>query len=707
MIRDAFQRVASAIFDKFRDDDTGKIKVLSPKALKTLVLTMIFTISFIILVIKLWTPKESIVGGSETFKKEMQIDNGIKTASYTENGKVVGGSNPLEFGGGSRDPLDKLIDLQKNPTEEKTQNKNEAGVASADLTVTDCLNLNDKIKTGSKLEENEKLNAKVCLEKNIAGLSASDKVAYEKLLSGTISDGEKKLLMKKLNGDLEGGSPEEKIADALMDSDPRVKGADQAYADRDKKALETFVKSINGDQLTPQEKELLKKYQDQSTKQVTSAVDQAKKESAKDLANEIAKNEKIKQDLELKLKEAQVNAKEAAKKIQEGNATKMSEKEQKALQQIAELNKKYEDIKKQQDQRVDQYNKAKKLAQDSWQQSDMVVKQSIPSGIGAEYITLAGKKKIKAKKKNIKIMDKTEEKISYVDIDGQPLKADKIKLVQLFRQKKYQLDRIKRDIKNPLGNNVTKEEENFNNTVNNNPSNDLIASNDNGRGNIDSTSLMDRERIVPSAQGGEGYKIDQSVVWSNKEIKTFNFTPDMKIPAVLDSEILISSKSKGQVARIKIVADIHDPATNKLIIPKGSIAIATVSGSSFDVDTGLMDFTVTKISTGSGKTIDVSMNVGSGDGSMGLKGKVHDTRGKYLIGAFITSFTGGALQWFGQQIVQPYQTSTAASSAITGAALGGGAEVMQKIAEMYAGDLQNAAKIYWCPKKVPIILFPN
>ena len=32
---------------------------------------------------------------------------------------------------------------------------------------------------------------------------------------------------------------------------------------------------------------------------------------------------------------------------------------------------------------------------------------------------------------------------------------------------------------------------------------------------------------------------------------------------------------------------------------------------------------------------------------------------------------------------------------------------MTQIAELYAGDLQNAAKIFWVPKGIPIVLYPN
>jgi hypothetical protein len=72
----------------------------------------------------------------------------------------------------------------------------------------------------------------------------------------------------------------------------------------------------------------------------------------------------------------------------------------------------------------------------------------------------------------------------------------------------------------------------------------------------------------------------------------------------------------------------------------------------------------------------------------------------------VSAFTSGALNWFSQQIVQPFQTSTDAGTALTGAGLGGGAEALNKLSELMVSDLQNAAKIFFVPKGVPMILYP-
>jgi hypothetical protein len=179
----------------------------------------------------------------------------------------------------------------------------------------------------------------------------------------------------------------------------------------------------------------------------------------------------------------------------------------------------------------------------------------------------------------------------------------------------------------------------------------------------------------------------------------------MKIPAYLDSEILVSDKGGSQSVRVRIIDDVHNPETGEIVIPKGAIAIAQTNG--FDADTGIMDLNFDKVTIGSGKVVSVKLQIGSGDGTMGLKGQVRDTTGKFLLGTFITSFTAGALNWFSQSIIQDYITQTDAANALLGASMQGGSDVMQRVADLYAGKLQNAAKIYYVPKHVPVVLFPQ
>lgn len=688
-LRNKLQSFASFFVNKSKDSN-GKFKYMSPKSLKIAIYTMLIVFFVSVVVINFFTSDKKTVGGFESFKKEMMPTTGVN--SDTDIFSTSNNVSALEFSPGlNKSRTDPLANLTDDPKGLGSAN----GEIKAELTATDCLNLNDKIKTNTKLTDVESAQAQECLDKNIASLTETEQAAMRKLMDPNVSEEEKKLIRKKLNSELEPGSAEDKIMSQLLDGNPDAEKCVEPLKSRDKKMAELCAKSLDGDELTPEQIQALKVYEDKIKKDLE---DKAKanpekvagneqsltgnnEEDAKKIAKELAENEEKIKDLEQSLKNAEKFAQDAAKKIAAGRSAQLTASEQEALQKIADLNKQAEILKMEQDARKKEFAKIYKSLSESFMQIDKTMKQTYPSGISVEYADLPVCKPAKslfvAKKRGPVVTKKISEKEIYLDSDGKALTPDKIKYVQLLRQKKYELDKIKKDIRNPLG------------------------GDDNGGNN----EFVGERMATTGTSQQKDFNISELNVFNDKSLKPFILTPDMKIPAILDSEILVSSKSKGQVVRMKIVADIHNPATGKMIIPKGSIAIATTSG--FDDETGVMDFSVTKISIGSGKTIEVSLNVGSADGTMGLKGQVRDTRGKYLAGAFVTAFSAGALNWFSQQIVQPFTTSTLTADALTGASLSGGAEVLTKIAEMYAQDLQNAPKIYWCPKKVPIILFPN
>ena len=193
-------------------------------------------------------------------------------------------------------------------------------------------------------------------------------------------------------------------------------------------------------------------------------------------------------------------------------------------------------------------------------------------------------------------------------------------------------------------------------------------------------------------------------VSENNNLKPFKLSPDTVIPAILLTEILVSDKGSSQRVRVKILQDIYDPASGKLVIPKNSIAFG--QSGSFDPDTGNMQLTLGQVASGK-ETIDISFAVGSGDLSPGLRGEVRDTRGKLLAGTFITSFTSGALGAIAQNYIAPFQDSDLLGDTLTGAALTGASEIAQRIAEMYAGDLQNAPRLFYVPSSVPVVLIPE
>lgn len=180
----------------------------------------------------------------------------------------------------------------------------------------------------------------------------------------------------------------------------------------------------------------------------------------------------------------------------------------------------------------------------------------------------------------------------------------------------------------------------------------------------------------------------------------FQLTSDMRIPAVLDSQILVSNKGEDQVVQVKILDDIYEPLSQRLVIPKNSIAKGTVQN--FNPDTGVVNFKFDKVIV-EGNVLPVNLQVGSADGEIGLKGQVRDTRGKLLRGSFISSFSSNAINWFSQEIIRKFLNNQAdTGNSLTPAE----SESMTQIAELYASDSPSTEKIFWVPKGIPAVLFP-
>lgn len=185
--------------------------------------------------------------------------------------------------------------------------------------------------------------------------------------------------------------------------------------------------------------------------------------------------------------------------------------------------------------------------------------------------------------------------------------------------------------------------------------------------------------------------------------KTTNVLPaDAKILATLDSEIAVASNKLGQLVRVKTEHDVYDSRNGKIVVPKGSVVTGRVN--SFDENTGYGDITLSRVIVG-GKSIDVRLRAGSVDGFMGVGGEVYDQRGRYLTGAFITAFSAGVLEYFSNSVLAQYQSATTLSNALIGATGSGAAEVMKKLSEMTAQDLQNAPKLFYVKRGVPIVLY--
>lgn len=689
-IRKLIQRWGTALFNKFRDPQTGKLTFVSPKNLGPILMIAGGVFFLAILLSQIFGGNSQIPGGLDKYREEMQPKLGI--GSQEQNYKGVFSDDPLNALNSLKNAKDPLEDLKKlgpggGSEGSSGSGSSASGEEGALPSISDCLDLIEKMKTGVVLSADDQEKAKICVDQNIAGLSAEELAMAKKLLDPNISEAEKELLRKALRGDLDSDSAEARLAQALAKNEAGAKEALAALEAKNQELLEALLKQMDGKDLSPEETSLVDSFKklvaDQASKNSLDNPEASsnREEASKQLAADIAAREAALRDLEAQMKAAQEQARIAAEKVARGE--KLSESERAALAKLTELQKKQAELAALQEKRKAALARLLAELQKTLTSVSLTMQQTFPSGVSVEIDeNLIDCNKIKpvfkrvAKKKTTGTnIAKRGDKEVWLDQNGEALTPDKIRLIKLLRKQKADEAKAIAGVKNPFG---------------------------------ETSGGAIGERLdVNQVMGEEGVNVDISTltVFADKSLKSFNLTPDMKIPAVLESEILVSDKGQGQMVRVRIIDDVHNPENGQLVIPKGAIAIAQASG--FDPDTGVIDLNFDKVTVGSGKVLQVKLSVGSADGTMGLRGQVRDTRGKFLLGAFITSFSAGALNWFSQSVIQPFQTATDAGNALLGAGLAGGAEVMNRIAEMYAGDLQNAAKIFWVPKGVPVILFPQ
>lgn len=680
-IRKLVQKMFSSVFERFRDPATGKMKGISVSSLRNLAIIVVAVFFLGILLIQIFGGKSQIPGGLDEFRKEMTPKLGVGESE--QNYTSVFGDDPLAALNSLRNAQDPLADLKGGAGQD--QNNAAINGGKKEPSISDCLDLIDKMKNGTVLTGEDKANAEICIEKNIAQLSPEELAAAKMLLRDDLTTAERDALRKLLNGENDADSLEGKIAKAMIDAarkgdDEALQAARNALAAleaKNQELAEALLKKSEDEPLNDRESSLVKAFLDKLGSTGSGEIGQGadREEAIKQLAKDIAEREAALRALQDEIARAQAAAAKAAEKVAKGLS--LTPEEAAALRRLTDLQAKQAELARLQESRRQALAELMRKLQQTLAQVTVTMQQTYPSGISVEMNDLVDCDKVKPLpfKRIAKKHGPTTKKGSkevWLGADGEPLTPDKIKLVQLFRKKKAEEEKTRSSITNPLGGDALGEK-------------------------------VDLAQVV----GEDGVNIDIAAltIFSDKSLKSFNLTPDMKIPAILDSEILISDKGQGQMVRVRIIDDVHNPENDSIVIPKGSIVVGTTNG--FDPDTGVMDLSFDKVVVGSGKVIPVKLNIGSADGTMGLKGQVRDTRGKFLLGAFITSFTAGALNWFSQEIIQDYITKTDAGNALLGASLQGGSDVMNRIAEMYAGDLQNAAKIFYVPRKVPVILFPQ
>lgn len=470
-------------------------------------------------------------------------------------------------------------------------------------------------------------------------------------------------LSKKLNN--EELTPEELALLNSLNSKDLAKAYDAKKAGNDALAS-AFLKQAKGEKLSPDELRLIAEASDFGVGSLSDA-DKLKK-LTQDLANRQAEIDAMKEELA----RAQAAAREGAERFAQG--LPLTKEQQLALRRATDLQGQIDDLESKQGKQKERLVQGVADIQNTINQIGATMRESFPSGVEVGFNLP------KCQTQPFKIVRRKStgggKKAGLYTADGREVTPEQIRLLKAYR--KAQEDNKLADQKDKDG---------FLN-----PLNDTLLGN--------GTTL-----VAATRQEGAGSQgISSLFIKDDANLKPFQLTPDMIIPAQLVTEILVTDKQAPTVVRIKILKDVYEPKSGNLVIPKNAIVFGRTG--TFDIDTATMQLTMDQVSLG-GKIIDVSLAVGSADLSAGLKGEVRDTRGKLLLATMVTAFTSGALGAISQNFISPLQDSTLLADSLQGAALQGGSRVAQRIAEMYAGDLQQAPKLFYAPASIPVVLVPT
>ena len=481
-------------------------------------------------------------------------------------------------------------------------------------------------------------------------------------------------LTKKLLG--EELSPEE--ADLVTNLDGALlRDAAAAMRSGDDALAGALLKKATGEELTDEEQELLGVRSEFGD--IPTGVD--KEALARALADEIARRQAEMDALREALARAEAAAREAAERLAKG--LPLTPEQQAALQRYADLQKQLAELQKRLQADRDRLAALLTGMQSTIDQIGIDIQTLYPSGMTVEEAEWTKCKDIKplilVRKPKAKVKRKyRKRRKGLIGPDGKELTPEQTRIVRLMRKKQAEelaeKERLEKELLNPLGGDQ-----------------DFLAG---------QTAALNSQL----AQGGANQGGAQALIISeNNNLKPFELAPDLVIPGLLLTRVLVTDKGSGQKVRVKVLADVYD-LSGKIVIPRNSIAFGNTGG--FDVDTGIMNINLDTVSVG-GRPVDVALAMGSADLTPGLKGEVRDTRGKLLLGTFISSFTAGAVGAISQNFIAPFQDSELLADSLTGAGLQGAAEIAQRIAELYAGDLQNAARVYYAPANIRVILTPT
>lgn len=659
-LRDSVQKLLMFIWGKARDPQSGRLPI-SNSSLRMIGVTAL-GVFFVFVVVNNYMRNHRNAGSFDDYTKEIQNDTGI-AARPIEKSEIF-----------DTDPTKTLPYQEPSAVGASSSAEGMMTAPSKD----ECLNLIQRMKDGEPnftLQEQRQVD--ICIADNTAGLS-SDELAMAKALNDkTLSPEQRDAIRNQWAGNpgklekdpvlgplkplMTPGGPEKvsnKLSEAGVNITPEqmMDLAKQIQNSADKAAKDALKKALSEQPLSKKDASAFSKYAPSEEAEEKSSISSflggsstgGKEEALREVADRIRSKQSEIESLKAELAESQAAARAAAEKMARGKVLNADESAavRDATDKSQALAKAQEELSKDADELKRLSDELKEVLANA-----NSISEEIPSGTFELRLDADGKPIKRGKgKRSAKAGDsgQTEKKVLSI--------------------KELEAIRVKETA-------------------------DLLTDGTKISGKLLNADLFGKDPIDAN-----------KLVTSFTEKDVLRLRSSMKIAAILDSEIYLASNSPGQQVRVKLMMDVYDVETAKVALPKGTVLIGTAS--SFNDETGILELTFSKASVGK-KTFDFSMKVGSADGSMGLKGDIYDTRGRRLLAALITSFSSGVLNWFSQNVVQQYQDSKQAQLAITGAALGGAAEVGNKIAAMYASDLNNAPTIYHAPRGTPVILYPD
>jgi hypothetical protein len=623
-------------------DSDGKLIGIGPDNFKKFLIGFIAVLSVFLVILKTST-KQTEKSVIESYKKDLQSNSGI---TPRELPKVVD-TDSFEF------PPDLNVD---NGLGVVGPNKVGSGIddPSKPVPATEVKRLLDKLKNGEELTSDERKALNKAIAENNPAMTPYERGLVKQILDHPEDKAINAVLLKVLKG--EASEEEKRMADNLLKMTPKERAlaaAASAIADPDKR--DEALKQIN-DSIKDRE---------ENAKSTTSSSSKTPGDAAAQLTQSISDRKKIIDQISADLAAAKEETKRIANKIASGQ--QLTPTEAAAMNKAMTSQATQDKLKKEQD--ADQ--KALLGIADGYQNTIM----QMVTAAGREMPSSVQMFKISDLPESAAVVDKSAPKSMIKGQNGKKLAKEDELFVQFYRKSLIEFSRARKRL---FG--------------------------------TDSNSFEGLELATPAKETNKPEMSALNIFSSSgSALNVRHFTPDMRIPAILDSEIFVSSggtsNADSQTVLIKTLIDIYDPLTEELVAEAGS-TIVGVTGE-FNANTGVMKIQMTDVVVGPGKTEKIAFNVGSGDGSMGLKGQVYDTTGKWILGTFVSSFSSGFLSALSRNFVQPLQNSTNLAQAVVMSPTAGGiSETADKISQYYAGNLMNAAKIFYCPSRVQVVLYP-